>query len=202
MMVMPTTVVDLETLRARLHAEAARIRSEYETRLPDIEGDLAALDRIMSRMPVLSIAEPATIAPVETSTATLAPGAPPDADLAPAESVGPDPTAAPEASASPRVTRGPNWKRELAGLNQSQAVIKIAERTGGTMTPREAARILIEVGLSQVTLKAAAKHACHVLSVSDRIERVRKGVYRLRIQSEPSTTEPADVTVATCQTSR
>src|SRR5438067_4472407 len=89
-----STIVDLEAFRAHLHAEAARIRSEYETRLPDIEGDLAAVDRLLSRMPVLSIAGPATIAPVEASTATLAPGAPPDADLASAECMAPDPTAA------------------------------------------------------------------------------------------------------------
>ena len=58
MRVMSMAVVDLEALRAHLHAEAIRIRSEYETRLLDIEGDLAADDRLLSRIPAMPIAEP------------------------------------------------------------------------------------------------------------------------------------------------
>jgi hypothetical protein len=45
---MATTIVDLEAIRAHLHAEAARTHSDYEMRLPDIEGDLAAVDRLTS----------------------------------------------------------------------------------------------------------------------------------------------------------
>src|SRR4051812_1780539 len=66
---MVTTIVDLEAIRAHLHAEAARIRSEYETVLPDIEGDLAAVDRLLSRMPALAVAEPALEVTVETEFA-------------------------------------------------------------------------------------------------------------------------------------
>jgi hypothetical protein len=183
MMVMPTTVADLEAVRAHLHAEATRIRSEYETRLPDIEGDLAAVDRLLSRIPVLAIAESAPADPAEPATATLS-LAPDDAAVV-FTVVTPEPASPPTTPAP----RRPNWKRELAGFNQSGATIKILERSGGTLTPREAGRILIEVGLSRVTLKAAAKHACHVLSASDRVERVRKGVYRLRAQAGASTTE-------------
>ena len=158
MLVTSTTVMELEALQAHLHAEATRIRSEYETRLPDIESDLAAVDRLLSRMPDLAVAEPALEATAETPLATPAP-------------------------------RQPNWKRALVGLGQHEVIVTIAMRHGGTITVAQVADILVEMELTKATGPGARAQASHVPGESKYFERVGKGTYRLRAQTEPTSTE-------------
>jgi len=105
------------------------------------------------------------------------------ADRAPLEPSGP--TAQPEPPATrARATRGPNWKRDLAGLQQGEAAVRIAERTGGTVTVAQVAQILVDVGLTRATGKLAHGQANRVLATSQRFERVARGTYRLRSRSE------------------
>jgi hypothetical protein len=80
----------------------------------------------------------------------------------------------------PRRVRGPNWQRELAGLRQSEAVVRIAERSGGTVTVAMLAQILVDVGLTRAVGKLARGQAARVLGESPRFERMRRGTYRLR----------------------
>jgi len=155
---MVTTIVDLEAIRAHLLTEAPRIRVEYETVLPDIEGDLAAVDRLLSRMPALAVAESALEATAETEFAA-------------------------------RTARQPNWKRALVGLGQHEVIVTIAMRHGGTITVAQVADILVEMELTKATGPGARAQASHVPGESKYFERVGKGTYRLRAQSEPTSTE-------------
>ena len=82
-------------------------------------------------------------------------------------------------------------------MQQREAITRIAEWTGETITPAGAARILIEAGLSKATPPGVTSQAQRILSASDRFERVRLGTYRLRDRAEPATMpgaedEPAD----------
>jgi hypothetical protein len=170
---MPTTVADLEAVRAHLHAEAARIRSEYETRLPDIEGDLAALDRIMSRMPALAGVDRVSDVPSEA-----------------AEEAGP---AAPSpATRAPRHPRQVNWKRELAGLSQREAIIRIAEIGDGTLQLIDVGHIFLDAGLAKTKPKDMKGQIHRLIKESGRFEAIAAGTYRLRAQAEPAYTELAE----------
>jgi hypothetical protein len=177
MMVTTTLISELEAVRATLSAERARIRSECE-RLPDIETDLAAVDRLLSHR----VDQDAAEAVVDTSEAVDAPqdaleGA--VAGLATTELAEP---AAAVAGTPDRPQRASNWRRELAGLRQEDAAVRIAEHAGGTVTIAEVARVFMEVGLTRATGQAARSQASHVLGESTRFERVAKGVYRLIVE--------------------
>jgi hypothetical protein len=160
MKVAMATVADLEAVRAHLHAEAARIRSEYETRLPDIEGDLAAVDRLLSWMPALTVAEAVPMVPVDAATATPTP-------------------------------RQPNWKRELAGLSQREAIIRIAEIRGGTFQLVDVGHIFLDAGLAKTKPKDIKGQIHRLIKESGRFEAIEAGTYRLRVQAKPASAEPA-----------
>jgi hypothetical protein len=197
-MVMPTTVADLEAVRAHLHAEATRIRSEYETRLPDIEGDLAAVDRLLSRMPTLAGAEPTPDAPAEAAGGEPEVVAPSDAITEPEPAMVVDlAPAAPAALPATRGLRHLSRKRPFDGLTQPLAVIKIAERNGGVVTVPLVARIFVEEGLTRAVGDRAMAHASHILGDFPHFERVRRGVYRLRVQTETTNAEPDEAAPAT-----
>ena len=199
-MLVTSTVVELETLRAHLLGEVTRIRGEYE-RLPDIEEDVAALDRILRHATAegeIEAEPPAevavTLSDPASDLAEALPLAPADtvAESLPGEPAGTS-TDASAVPASIRTPRGPNWKRELAGLGQREAVIKIAARIGTTVTVAQVARILVETALTQSSGMQAQNRASDILSGSDLFERVRRGVYRLRVQTEPVEPEPPSV---------
>jgi hypothetical protein len=162
MLVAAATVVDLEAFRAHLHAEAARIRSEYETRLPDIEDDLAAVERLLRRMPALAVAESVPVVPVGAATAAPAP-------------------------------RQPNWKRELAGLSQREAIIRIAEIGGGTFQLVDVGHIFLDAGLAKTKPKDIKGQIHRLIKESGRFEAVEAGTYRLRVQPDPASPEPPTV---------
>jgi hypothetical protein len=188
MMVTSTLIAELEAARTALAAERARIREEYETRLPDIESDLAAVDRLL-RHGTGQVVGTAPDVPEVAQGVQAAPEAVqdvPDAtvatDAAPIPADAPTDNAAPvEAERSVLMTpsRRPNWRRELDGLHQEPAAVKIAERAGGTVTVSEVALVFMEVGLTRATGKLAKGHVSKVLSESPRFDRLGKSIYRL-----------------------
>jgi hypothetical protein len=203
MMVTSTAAAELEALRATLHAEVTRIRTEFEIRLPDLEGDLAAVDRLLRHRASPSSSEPFIDAADEAPTAEpirqephvaaqdvlgdapISAGSPELTSSAPAVSM----AVASEPQAPARTQRGTNWKRALAGLRQGEAVVRIAERMGGGVTVGQVAQILLNAGLTRARGRFGHSQASHVLSESKHFERVGRGTYRLRSRAgcdEPS----------------
>jgi hypothetical protein len=173
-----------------LSAERARIRSEYETRLPDIETDLAAIDRLLSHRTDQSAVDMTSNAPEAEQTAQMCVEAAYDASGGvSAVPASPEPVEVATAVAPARPPRAPNWRRELAGLRQEDAAVRIAEHAGGTVSIVDVARVLMEVGLTRATGPGANGQVSHVLSRSTRFERVAKGTYRLVEQPAPDTSE-------------
>jgi hypothetical protein len=199
MMVTSTLIAELEAARAALVAEQARIREEYETRLPDIESDLAAVEQLlrygMSQVVVETMADAAEVeqSVQEAPQATqVEPDAIADAVAAPAPIDAPTEDAAPvvaERSALATPSRRPNWRRELAGLRQESAAVKIAERAGGTATVSDVALVFMEVGLTRPTGKLAKGQVSRVLAESPRFERIARGAYRLVAEPASETSE-------------
>lgn len=70
------------------------------------------------------------------------------------------------ASVSPRVVRG------LRGLSQPEALVRIAQASGGVLRTVEAKRILIDAGLITGNPKNAASHLFSLLRDESRFERL------------------------------
>lgn len=174
MMVTPTLVSELEMVRERLSAERDRIRSEYESQVAGIDEVLAAVDKILSHQVAQSS---------ETVTVAEDPVAPPDVEAAPTE---PLPVPMQELSLV-------DWKRELAGLEQRQVIIRIAEICGGTIRVVDASRIFLEACETRTQPKHINSQIYRLINETKRFEKVEPGIYRLRIQAAPSSSAEPEV---------
>jgi hypothetical protein len=205
-MVMTSPGLDeLTALLAKLRDREDAITSELERRRADVVGGIAAVEEAIrllaaereasqqTTVPDASLAVPPVLdsAAPPPETASDAQDAPIVAqDLgedAVASPVAPEPPTAPASISAPPVrprrVKGPNWQRELAGLQQGEAAVRIAQRIGGPVTVAQVAQILVEIGLTRATGKLAHGQANRVLATSRRFERVARGTYRLRIVS-------------------
>ena len=107
------------------------------------------------------------------------------ADGGPADASVLDPTlpAATDVTTRTRATRGPNWKRELSGLEQRQAIVRIAELCGGTIRVQAAGRIFLDACITRTKAKTINGQIHRLIKESERFERVEAGTYRLRDES-------------------
>ena len=72
------------------------------------------------------------------------------------------PTVAPE---PPPAMPAPNWKGELTGLKQKDALIRIAELTGGIVRTLEVGGILVSAGIAKGKPKFLNSHMHTLLGV-------------------------------------
>jgi hypothetical protein len=86
----------------------------------------------------------------------------------------------PPSTDEPRKLASANdWARELNGLTQLKALIKIAERSGGTVRVPEAKRIFIASGMAKGKQKNINPHIYHILSASEQFELIAPGTFKL-----------------------
>jgi hypothetical protein len=198
MMVTSPGLDELTALLEKLRGREDAITRELERRRVDIAAEIAAVEEVIrllaaehaGKLPSTADEIPQAPQHVETAsqavqasqTALDAPEAAQEAMAADSEPLEPSvPTTQPEAPATrPRASRGPNWKRDLAGLQQAEAAVRIAQRIGAPVTVAQIAGILVDVGLTRATGKLAHGQANRVLATSTRFERVGRGTYRLR----------------------
>jgi hypothetical protein len=193
---------ELHTILAKRQAEEDAITLELERRRAGVVSEIATLQEAIRILEAEHSASPSPPdapeahqeATADEQTPVVLPvvlDAPEDPHEAVAVTETPPALAAPLAtpasvSAPPARSRrasGPNWQRELAGLQQGDAAVRVAERSGGTVTVAQVAEIFVEAGLTRAAGRRARDHAAHVLGESQRLERVRRGTYRLRSAS-------------------
>jgi hypothetical protein len=85
---------------------------------------------------------------------------------------------------------------KLRGLSQRQAVIAIAQYSGGTLKAQTAKQILLRAGLMKNT-KNATNMTHNAFVQSGKFERIGKGEFRLKtfLAPRPITAKPDDPTV-------
>ena len=175
MMQWPVTVSGIEALLEERRREEEVIRVEFEARVSGVRQDVIALERSLA-----------------LARAKLAAGeALDDADVC-------EVAAAPGSEPMPAVPATPeaptiNWRRELDGLSQLGAAIRVAELNGGTIRPSDAKPIFLAAGLIKGNPKYANQRITSVLIECDRLERVAPGAYRLVEAPGPVGGNMADV---------
>jgi hypothetical protein len=192
MMVTSTLVSELKAVRERLSAKKAPILSECESQVAGINEVLAAIDKILSHPvtpPMAALIPDAhAVAPaVEGEPVAIdvsAEPAPPVVDLVPIT------TEAVEPPSTKRVARGPNWKRELAGLEQRRAIIRIAEIWGGTIQFVDVSHVFLDAGITKTKPKDVKGQIHRLIKESGQFEAIEPGTYRLRVQTEPPAQPP------------
>lgn len=93
------------------------------------------------------------------------------------------PSAAAAASQVPQFSMQ-EWARKLNGLRQAEALIRIAEESGGLLRAREAKRILMGTGVAKGSDKNIAANIYHLIPASERFEKQSPGVFRLMPKDE------------------
>jgi hypothetical protein len=214
MMVTSPGLDELTALLAKRRAEEDAITLELERRRAEVAEDVAALERSIHLLVAEHTVQVPAIPdePAQASEALTDEGtahaaedvqavhqAPVSAEETETASVSVQEPAGPEAvtvstvgpSARQRANRAPNWKRELAGLEQPEAIVRIAELCGGTIRVKDAGRIFLEACITRTKPKNINGQIHRLIKESERFERVEPGRYRLRDQ-EPERSIPSD----------
>lgn len=71
------------------------------------------------------------------------------------------------------------WARRLRGFTHHEALIQIAEDSGGIVRTKDATDIIINAGLSKGHARNVYRSVLSLLTQSDEFEKVEKGTYRL-----------------------
>ena len=190
-MVTSTLVSELKAVRERLSAKKAPILSECESQVAGINEVLAAIDKILSH-PVTPPWPRSSGCACRRSRCRRGAcsdrrerePAPPVVDLVPIT------TEAVEPPSTKRVARGPNWKRELPGLEQRRAIIRIAEIWGGTIQFVDVSHVFLDAGITKTKPKDVKGQIHRLIKESGQFEAIEPGTYRLRVQTEPQAQPP------------
>jgi hypothetical protein len=130
---------------------------EFERRAADINSTITAYERVIAYRAGKSM---------PMSTALIEPQH--DSELGRRE----------QPSLSPHVSVG-EWRKKLRGLTHIEALTRIAGENDGVVRVTDAKQILLDSGLTKGKLRNVSSHIYHLLSRSEKFERVEPGVFRL-----------------------
>lgn len=172
------TVQSLEATLVQLRATKVDIDAEYQARIADLNRDIDAYERVIARE------TGADLPPSTTSSENLQLKPVPFTD-----------TRFPRSSQPTFGAQSGGWARRLRGLTQPEALIRIAEGNDGVLRVVDAKRIFLEAKLAKGQIRNVNGHIHHILTRSDRFERIEPGVFRLlpkgRILETPASPNPS-----------
>lgn len=154
---------DLENLQSE--------REEHRTIIVEHEAKIAELDRLIVAAELLLAWKTNAPLPLSGLQAPL-----------PVEIPRPASKQQMSSSTVPRA----RWATRLHGLNQFQALVRIAEEHNGVLRVTDARDIFVQVGLARGKPRNVPGHIHHMLRNSDLFEYVEPGMFRL-VESEART---------------